>query len=105
MYEGTAILKGDPVATFDEYGNEILDRLNTTVFVKPRSVYASEFYSAAQLGLHPSIVLKIGNKADYTGQKIVEYEGKDYDVIRTDWRNGADSIELTLAERIETDVC
>lgn len=100
MYEGTAILKGEPVATYDEYGNEVVQYAETEVFVKPRSVYASEFYNAAQLGIQASIVLVISNRADYTGQKLVEYGGTVYDVIRADWRNGSEAVALTLAERI-----
>lgn len=100
MYEGIAILKGDPVACYDEYGNETIKHSETTVFVKPRSVYASEFYAAAQIGITPSIVLVIANRADYDGQKLVEYNGVNYEVVRADWVNGRDSISLTLAERI-----
>ncbi len=100
MYESTAILRGDPVAHYDEYGNELLTYETTAVYVKPRSVYASEYYAAAQLGLHPSIVLTIGNRADYADQKQIEYAGKVYEVIRADWKSGRESIDLTLAERI-----
>lgn len=100
MYEGIAILKGEPVARYDEYGNETIEHSESTVFVKPRSVYASEFYSAAQIGITPSIVLIIANRADYNGQKIVEYDGVIYEVVRADWANGRDSISLTLAERV-----
>ena len=103
MCETTAILKGEPYAAYDEYGNEIVKYDKTIVYAKPRSVYANEFYAAAQLGLHPSIVLELGNRIDYSGQKIVEYEGKDYEVIRTDWRNGREGISLTLTERIGND--
>lgn len=103
MYEGTAILKGEPRTSFDEYGNEIVTYDEQSVYVKPRSVYASEFYAAAQIGLHPSIVLEMGNRIDYNGQKMVEYEGKVYDVVRADWKNGREGISLTLAERIGND--
>ena len=103
MYESTAVLLSDPVATYDTYGNEVLTHDRVEVFVKPRSVYASEFYQAAQVGLHPSIVLVLGNRADYDGQKLVEYEGKVYDVIRADWTNGREAISLTLEERIGHD--
>lgn len=103
MYEGTAILKGEPRTSFDEYGNEIVTYDEQSVYVKPRSVYASEFYAAAQIGLHPSIVLEMGNRIDYNGQKMVEYEGKAYDVVRADWKNGREGISLTLAERIGND--
>lgn len=102
MYESTATLLGDPESTYDEYGNESITYEETDVFVKPRSVYASEFYAAAQLGIQPSVVLILSNRADYSGQKLVEYEGKVYEVIRADWTNGRDAISLTLAERIGT---
>lgn len=100
MYEDVATLLGDPIVSYDEYGNETLDYDKRTVYVKPRSVYASEFYSAAQLGITPSIVLTISNRADYGGQKLVKYKDVVYEVIRADWSNGRDAISLTLAERI-----
>lgn len=100
MYEGIAQLLSEPLATYDADGNEHIDYTRQTVYVTPRSVYASEFYSAAQLGIHPSIVLTIANRADYGDQKMIEYEGKVYDVVRADWTNGGDSISLTLEERI-----
>lgn len=95
-----AILKGEPIATYDTYGNETLEHTERQVFVKPRSVYASEFYSAAQLGISPDIVLQITNRADYNGEKLVEYEDKIYEVVRADWSNSGDGVALTLEERI-----
>lgn len=100
MYESTAELLSCPITTYDTYGNEKIDYTRRTVYVTPRSVYASEFYSAAQVGLHPSIVLTINGRADYSGQKLVEYEGKVYDVTRADWTNGGDSVSLTLEEQV-----
>jgi hypothetical protein len=67
----------------------------------PRSVYNSEFYNAAQAGLHPSITLFLTNKMDYEGETLVEYEGKLYDVIRTDWNAQRDGISLILQETIK----
>ena len=81
MYEGIAQLLSEPLATYDADGNEHIDYTRQTVYVTPRSVYASEFYSAAQLGIHPSIVLTIANRADYGDQKMIEYEGKEYLVL------------------------
>lgn len=103
MYEATAKLRGEPIASYDEYGNEILTYETAEVYVKPRSVYTSEFYQAAQLGLKPSIVLELGNRIDYADQKQVEYGGKVYEVIRADWRNGREGVSLTLAERSKDD--
>ena len=101
MWEDVATLKGEPVATYDEYGNEILTYTDTTVYVQSRSVYQQEFYNAAQFGLRPSLVLILSNRMDYSGQKIVEYQNTLYDVIRADRKNGHDSLSLTLAERLE----
>lgn len=100
MYEGIAILKSDPVASYDEYGNEVLTYTEKEVYVKPRSVYASEFYSAATLGITPSIVLVLSNRSEYDNQKLIDYEGKTYEVVRADWANKSESVALTLAERI-----
>lgn len=103
MYDGTATLKGEPIATYDEYGNEIITYAETDVFVTPRSVYASEFYAAAQLGIRPTLVLVLSNRADYDDQKLIEYEDKTYEIIRADWRAQGDSLALTLVERLGTD--
>ena len=100
MWEDVAVLKGNPTATYDEYGNEQLSYTETTVYVQSRSVYQQEFYNAAQLGIRPSIVLILSNRLDYNGEKLVEFRGVTYDVIRADWKNGKDSLNLTLAERI-----
>ena len=100
MYEGTATLK-EPISTvYDEYGNEKAEYITMTVYVIPRSVYATEFYSAAQAGLQPSKVLIIPNRIDYKGEKLGDYEGLEYDVIRADYANHDDSVSLTLTERI-----
>lgn len=100
MWDDVAVLKGNPTATYDTYGNETIAYTETTVYVQSRSVYQQEFYNAAQLGIRPSLVLILPNRMDYSGEKLVEYQGNTYDVIRADWKNGRDSLSLTLAERI-----
>lgn len=100
MYDTTIILKSGPEITYDTVGNEIRTYTDREVYAIPRSVYSSEFYSAAQLGLHPSITFTLTNKADYEGEKILEHEGKLYSVIRADWTAQRDSINLICEERI-----
>jgi SPP1 family predicted phage head-tail adaptor len=100
MYDGVATLKAYGTPTYDEYGNEVLSITETEVFVQPRGVYQSEFYNAAQLGLKPSITLYMTNRADYDGQKVLVYEGKEYSVIRVDWSAQRDGISLVCEERI-----
>lgn len=100
MYESTAILLGKPTATYDDYGNEILTYTEKEVFCRMRSVYQSEFYNAAQLGIQASIVLILSNRVDYENEKEVIFNGIYYDVVRADWANEGDSVSLTLAERV-----
>ena len=100
MYDSVATLKAYGTPTFDEYGNEVDNITETTVFVMPRGVYNAEFYNAAQLGLHPSITFELTNKADYSGEKVIEWEGRDYNVIRTDWNAQRDKISLICEERV-----
>ena len=99
MYDGVATLKAYGEPTYDAYGNEVPTIIEREVFVQPRSVYQSEFYNAAQLGLKPSLTLFIANKEDYSDEKVLVYEGKEYSVIRTDWNAQRDGISLICEER------
>ena len=100
MYDSVAILKSDPHVTYDDYGNEVTRYRDREVYVQPRSVYRSEFYAAAQAGLHPSITFLITNKEDYQGEKLIEWEGKTYVVDRVDWNAQRDAINLICEEQI-----
>lgn len=100
MYDSIATLKGEPTSTYDECGNEVITYKGTQVYVMPKGVYQAEYYNAGQLGLHPSITFVLANKADYNGEKLIEWNGVYYDVIRTDWTAQRDSISLICEERI-----
>lgn len=100
MYDSVATLKAYETPTYDEYGNEVLSVTTRDVFVQPRGVYNAEFYNAAQAGLHPSITFVLTNRVDYNGEKVVEWEGKEYTVIRTDWNAQRDGISLICEERV-----
>ena len=100
MYDSVATLKAYGVPTFDEYGNEVQTVTETEVFVQPRGVYQSEFYNAAQAGLHPSLTLYLSTREDYNGEKVLSFEGKDYSVIRVDWTAQRDGISLICEERV-----
>lgn len=101
MYDGVATLIGYESPTYDEYGNEIIQEVETEVFVQPRGVYQSEFYNASQLGLKPSLTLFLSNRADYNNEKVLVYEGRKYDVIRVDWSAQRDGISLICEERVK----
>ena len=99
MYDSVATLKSKTISGFDKYGNPIETEVKTIVYVQPRGVYSAEFYNAAQLGLKPELSLYMTNKADYDGQKVLEFEGKKYSVIRVDWSAQRDGITLVCEER------
>lgn len=100
MYDNTAILMHETGRTYDNYGNELITYEPREVFVYQRSVYNSEFYRAAQVGLHPSITLELTNREDYNGETYVVFEGKNYSLIRADWTAQRDKISLVLEEQI-----
>lgn len=100
MYDGVATLKAFGAPTYDAEGNERFEVIESEVYVQPRGVYQSEFYNAAQIGLKPSLTLFLSNKEDYNGQKVLTYEGRDYDVIRVDWSAQRDGISLVCEERV-----
>ena len=100
MYDGIATLIGYGEPTYDEYLNEKLTETRRDVFVQPRGVYQSEFYNAAQAGLKPSLTLFLSNREDYSNEKVLEYEGREYDVIRVDWSAQRDGISLVCEERV-----
>lgn len=100
MYDSIATLYGPSTASYDTYGNETITHTKTDVYVLPRSVYNAEFYNAAQAGIHPTITFYLANRADYSGEKLIEWEGKLYNVIRTDWKAQRDGISLICEERV-----
>lgn len=99
MYDNIATLMHETGRTYDTYGNEFLTYEPRDVYVYARSVYNSEFYRAAQIGLHPSITLTLTNREDYDGETFVKFENKEYTVIRADWSAQRDSLSLILEER------
>lgn len=101
MYDGIATLIGFGDPTYDEYLNEKYTEIRRDVFVQPRGVYQSEFYNAAQVGLKPSLTLYLTNKADYNDEKVLEFEGRKYDVVRVDWSAQRDGISLVCEERVK----
>ena len=99
MYDTTITLLTETIG-HDDYGNETVTTTATqNVYAIPRSVYASEFYQAAQVGLHPSITFTLTNKADYSGQKKIIWENKTYSVVRADWTAQRDALNLICEEK------
>lgn len=85
--------------TVDKYGNEVKSYQDKQIYCQVRSTTMREFYQAAQAGLRPSVILTMA-MIDYEGEKIVEWRGKYYGVLRSYWNQG-DYIELSLEERTD----
>lgn len=84
--------------TKDEYGNVIINDVAREVFCEARSVYSSDYYAAAAVGLKPSVVLVLADYADYNGETRVRFRGTEYAIIRT-FINANNGIELTCEKR------
>jgi SPP1 family predicted phage head-tail adaptor len=81
----------------DEIGNVVTTETETVVFCSVQSIGRNEFYNAGQLGLRAQYLFRIYS-AEYSGEKIVEYDGHRYGVYRT-YTTG-DRLELYAAEKV-----
>lgn len=95
-YDHELTLIGETIVE-DEIGNQQPVETQTTILCALNSVGRSEFYSGAAAGLRPELVFVI-HSYEYSGERIVEFEGKRYSVIRT-YQTGTEEIELTV-ERV-----
>jgi SPP1 family predicted phage head-tail adaptor len=101
MIDDVITLVAETVTGVDSNGNEIVETSTNEVFCRVRNVTRSEFYTAATANLHPEFVFILSDFTDYSGQKLVEYRGVKYSVIRT-YQNtdNLNEIELTVERKI-----
>ena len=85
--------------TLNEY---IATEKTTDVFCSMESVGQREWAEASRQGFNPEIRLTM-NRWEYSGEKIVEFEGQRYSVYRTYVGRGED-IELYLERQTGTEV-
>lgn len=98
------ILVKTPTYTRDEEGNMDPNTDERQVLCKSESVTRSEFYQAAQAGLHPEYRFIISHFRDYEGEKFIKYTdwaGTDHllYVTRTYRVPNSDRLEITAEER------
>ena len=53
------------------------------VLCTEKSVRQTEYYTARNTGYAPEIMFTLTVAEDYHGESILEYEGKEYDIVRT----------------------
>lgn len=94
---------------WDEYGNPIEAFTYRELMCKVYSVSRNEFYSAATANLHPELIVRLSDVADYEGEKVAIFHGKEYAILRTFRDDGsfhhrtgmsANEIELVLERRV-----
>lgn len=82
----------------DNVGNEKLQENFVEIpIIEVEDVYASEFYSASQQGLKPSLRLRISD-LNYSNEPELEYMGNRYSIIRVDKVNN-EEIALVCERR------
>ena len=79
-----------PTYTRDEEGNMIPTASERQVLCRNESVTRSEFYQAAQVGMHPEYVFVLSHFMDYEGEKFIKY---------TDWANIQHDLYVTRTYR------
>lgn len=83
----------------DEIGNQILqDEFVEVPIIEVQDIYQSEFYSAAQQGIKPTLRLLISD-LNYNDEEELEYMGKRYVIVRVDRVNN-ESIALVCERRV-----
>lgn len=70
-----------------------------TVYCEVKSVSQTEAYQARATGLNPEYRLVLSHSFEYKGEKLCEFRGIQYNIIRT-YVNESDGIELTV-QRVE----
>lgn len=67
------------------------------VFVTVKSVGRNEYYRAMEQELRPAMVFVLANRDEYQGEKVCEYAGTRYRIVRT-YVTQQLQIELTVEE-------
>lgn len=66
------------------------------VYCTTRSVTMNEYYRAKDANIEPTIVFILADYSEYRGEKMCEFNGKQYRIVRTYTKNM--TIELTVEE-------
>lgn len=93
------MIRADVIDLMDELPHGVFDYeypIKRRVFAEIRSVRQSEFYKALNDGIEPQYTFVLTDYADYDGEKLIKYNGKFYEVIRTYTPVDGQTIEITV---------
>ena len=94
MYDDLIVLVDETeTGEKDNYGDKIIQEVRKEVLAQRMSIGMKEFYQAQTDGMKPEIKFKLADCYDYDNQKIVDYEGFRYKVLRT-YQSG-NELEIT----------
>lgn len=79
----------------DELLTLIKGDTSRTVFCGVRSIGQKEFYEAQAVDFYPEIKFILADHLDYEGERLCEYKGQRYSVLRT-FRTGQE-LEIVVA--------
>ncbi len=83
--------------TQNQYGILETSTEKKKVFCQVDSVTSSEFFDGGRSGLNPEFRMTLF-KYDYSGEKLLEYNGQEYSIYRTYIRR-TDEIELYVERK------
>lgn len=89
------------VTKINDYGDKVEDTEKTTrieVFAKVQSVKMTEKYKALAVGLEPELVFVLSDYYDYSDEKVIEYEGHRYKILRTYRKEDSTELELVVVK-------
>lgn len=97
MYFSDRITLRTETVTQDDYGSPVVTYTNTDVWANRKSVKRAEFYAANANGIDLTVTFEV-HVEDYSGQKNILFEGKEYVVVRT-YQTGDGKIELSCSDK------
>lgn len=53
------------------------------VYCEVRSIGMTEFYKAKETGLAPSVAFILADEAEYQGERLLKWQGRTYQIVRT----------------------
>lgn len=81
-----------PTVSRDRRGQVVYNETAVSVLCDVVPIARDEFFNGAQVGINPEFEFRI-NPIEYSGQKIIEYQGRRFSIYRT-YEAAADSLEL-----------
>lgn len=82
------------------HGEPVRALVWTTVFANKKSVRASEFYQAMNVGMKPELVFEI-RSAEYEQQEMLRYNDHEYSILRT--YDKGEFTELVVSSQVGAD--